>query len=70
MATLVCPKHITDIFKGGKASREEKFRAHDLVLAWVKSQLPKIGPRDTIMIPHPDTGELEPWNQDDKPMQQ
>lgn len=70
MATHVCPEHITKLFDGGKAPREQKFRAQELALEWIKSQLPTLHPRDTIMVPHPDTGELEPWGKSDEPFAQ
>ena len=61
MATIVCPMRIRKLFKGGDATEAQKRSARVVALAWIKSQIPNLGPNDHLMIPNPNTGELEEW---------
>lgn len=65
---IICPNRICKLFKGGAASEAQKRRARVLALAWIKSQLPQLGPNDEILIPNPNTGELESWEQSGEPL--
>ncbi len=67
MTAIVCPARIRKLFKGGAATEAEKRQARIVALAWIKSQLPRLGPRDDLMIPNPNTGELECWGKTDEP---
>lgn len=67
MATIICPTRIRKLFRGGAASEAQKRQARVLALAWIKSQLPNLGPNDEILIPNPNTGELESWGQSGEP---
>ena len=70
MTTIVCPPRIRKLFKGGAATEAQKRQARMVALAWIKSQLPNLGPNDNIMIPNPNTGELEEWGKSGELMQQ
>ena len=68
MATIVCPMRIRKLFKGGAATEAQKRSARIVALAWIKSQTSSLGPNDLLMIPNPNTGELEEWVKSGEPM--
>lgn len=68
MATFICPKHITSMFEDGNAPLAAKKRGRTLALAWCKSIMPSLKPGDVVLMPDPDTGDLEEYTKSYEPM--